>query len=311
MKIVLGIDDAPCSRAALEYLTRVPWSRDAEWRLVSVVQTPVMAHTVPAMSAQALQSTQAQRDEQREWLAGVDCELRDRGFSSRALVDIADPRTRLVEAARAEEADLLVVGSHGRTGLTRILLGSVASYVVTHADCSVLVVKGTPPPASGPMTILLGVDDSACSLEALTFVRGLAWPSGTWLHILSAVPPSRHPFLEAGPVSIRAAREEARIQRDLVSRYEDVAHQAGFVTDSSVPDGDPRVELQSAAARIGAHLMVVGSRGRTGLNRLLLGSVASHVVSHAPCSVLVVKRSKKRGMAPPPWIGAGNGEPPK
>lgn len=52
-----------------------------------------------------------------------------------------DPRTELVESAIAEEADLLIVGSHGRTGIARLLMGSVASYVVTHAPCSVLVVR--------------------------------------------------------------------------------------------------------------------------------------------------------------------------
>lgn len=307
MKIVVGMDDAPCSRAALETLERMPWSRDASWRLVSVIETPVMARTVPMLAPEAVRAMQSQRTIQREWLTGIDLQLRSRGFASRATVDLGDPRTCLMRAAREEPADLLVVGSHGRTGLSRWLLGSVAAYLVVHAPCSVLVARGTQPIAAGrPMNIVLGVDDSPGSLHALRFVRDLSWPEGTRLHLLSVAPTPRHPFLEAGPVSLHVAREQTRTQQDLVARYANQALADGWRCESSVPEGDPRIELENAAQRLEADLLVVGSHGRTGLSRFVLGSVASHLVAHAPCSVLVVRSPIRHG---PATRDAGRVEP--
>jgi nucleotide-binding universal stress UspA family protein len=295
MKIVLGIDESPCSRTALEFMKRMPWARDADWRLVSVVRDPMTVYVMSVMAAEAVEAMQVQRDAQTSWLKGIDDELREAGVSCRATVDVSDARTSLVQAAHDEHADLLVVGAHGRTGLPRWMLGSVAAHVVVHAPCSVLVVKRAfEPRDTRPMTILLGVDGSPCSEEAVSLVRRLSWPRDTRLHLLSAIAPPRHPFVEAGPISIHAAREEARIQQEIVSRYERLARDAGWTTESSVPDGDPRTELVSTATRLDADLIAVGSHGRTGLSRLVLGSVASHLVSHAPCSVLVVKRGARR-----------------
>ncbi|MGH7741085.1 MAG: universal stress protein, partial [Candidatus Eiseniibacteriota bacterium] len=93
---------------------------------------------IPGTLEDATREMQAAR---QETTARLERSLRDRGFKSQAQVVVGDPRTELVEAAKREHADLLVVGSHGRTGLTKLMLGSVASHVVTHAPCSVLVVK--------------------------------------------------------------------------------------------------------------------------------------------------------------------------
>lgn len=295
MKILLGIDDSPCSLTALDYLKQMPWSRHATWRLVSVVQTPAMVYAVPPIAAaEAVEAMETQKVVQREWLSGVDRQLRTAGFESRAMIEEADARTALVEAAREDAADLLVVGSHGRTGLTRVLLGSVAGYAVVHAPCSVLVVKDERPGlGSRPMDIVIGVDDSPYAQDAVQWVRGREWPEGTTVHLLSAVASSGSRFVEANNVALRASRAQARLQQELVSRYERTLKEAGFRCHSAVSEGDPRIELENAARRLNADLLVVGSHGRSGLSKLMLGSVASHLVSHAPCSVLVVKRAPR------------------
>jgi nucleotide-binding universal stress UspA family protein len=70
-------------------------------------------------------------------------ELRNAGLAAEGRVVLSDPRSALEDAAKREAADLIIVGSHGRSGVTKFLLGSVASHVVSHAPCSVLVVKRT------------------------------------------------------------------------------------------------------------------------------------------------------------------------
>src|SRR5262249_61767671 len=82
-----------------------------------------------------------QRKALEELVARAERKLRESGFSTEARVRAGDPRETLIEEARRERADLMVMGSHGRTGLTKLMLGSVSSHVMTHAPCSVLVVK--------------------------------------------------------------------------------------------------------------------------------------------------------------------------
>jgi nucleotide-binding universal stress UspA family protein len=272
MKIVMGIDDAPCSLAALNYLESMPWARKAEWRLLSVVQVPTMVYEIPGVAgAEAMEAMEAQKTVQQEWLAGKNRLLRENGIQSQAIVDEGDARTSLIQAVRDERADLL--------------------DVVAHAPCSVLVVKGARRTTAGrPITVLIGIDDSPYSQEAVQWVRTRSWPADTRIHLLSAVAaPSSH-FVESNSVALRAAREQANVQEELVSRYERSFRDSGFVCESTVPKGDARIELETAAQRLEADLLVVGSHGRFGLSKLMLGSVAGHLVAHAACSVLVVKR---------------------
>ncbi len=77
----------------------------------------------------------------QETAANAERELQGTGLKTEAKILNGDPRTELVEAARAEQADLMVLGSHCLTGMAKLLMGSVASYVVAHAPCSVMVVK--------------------------------------------------------------------------------------------------------------------------------------------------------------------------
>jgi nucleotide-binding universal stress UspA family protein len=94
--------------------------------------------------------------------------------------------------------------------------------------------------------------------------------------------------------------EMVRQAEELTSRVEREFQDAGLATEARVLHGDPRQALVDAATEVGADLVVVGSHGRTGLDKLVMGSVASHVVSHAPCSVMVVKLRAGHGVAGAP-----------
>ena len=144
------------------------------------------------------------------------------------------------------------------------------------------------------MRILIGVDDSAHSNSAVEYVKQAKWPEGTKMFVLSAV---RAPVMvnaevyAPGPyVSDQAFEEAIQYGQELTARVEQELRTAGFETEARVVQGDPRVVIVDTARAVGADLVVVGSHGRSGLAKLVLGSVASHVVSHAPCNVLVVKK---------------------
>lgn len=147
------------------------------------------------------------------------------------------------------------------------------------------------------MKILIGIDDSPCSQAALEFVKKMTWPAGSQIELLCALQPISAPALAGGaPYTdyvAEAWEEQCRVQQELVARLEREMQAAGFKTHAATEVGDPRVVLVDAARTMGADLLVVGSHGRSGLSKLVLGSVASHLVVHAPCNVMVVKRAPK------------------
>lgn len=143
MKILIGMDDSAHSRAALEFVESMRWPAGTQVLVLSVAKPAVVAHSlVDAGGITYLRAVEEESVQQHETLAAsVERELRDAGFVTTVRVASGDPREGIVETARQEQVDLVVVGSHGRTGLDKLLMGSVASHVVTHAPCSVLVVK--------------------------------------------------------------------------------------------------------------------------------------------------------------------------
>lgn len=143
------------------------------------------------------------------------------------------------------------------------------------------------------MKIVLGFDDSPHAVEALQWIRRQKWPAGTRVLVVSAIRAPITAYAEvyapAIPYPSEMVEELTRHQEDLAVRAEAELRESGFSTSSRVLQGDPREVLVDAVRAEGAELLVVGSHGRTGFARLVLGSVASHVVAHAPCTVVVVK----------------------
>jgi nucleotide-binding universal stress UspA family protein len=177
-------------------------------------------------------------------------------------------------AAQAEESqcDLVVMGRRGVHWLERLMLGEAAARVIGHVHCSVLVV-----PAAADMWqrgILLAVDGSRCSDAAAVAAGQLARRCGLPLTVLTV-----------------CASDEMQcdMARDIADRVRDLLRQDGVPADSLVAEGPPHRAILDAAASSDCDLIVLGSHGRTGLDRLLMGSVSQQVVTHASCPVLVVK----------------------
>ncbi|MFQ3666531.1 MAG: universal stress protein [Sphingomonadaceae bacterium] len=177
-------------------------------------------------------------------------------------------------AAQAEESrcDLVIMGRRGVHWLERLMLGEAAARVIGHVHCSVLVV-----PTAADMWqrgILLAVDGSRCSDAAAVAAGQLARRCGLPLTVLTV-----------------CASDEMQcdMARDIADRVRDLLRRDGVPADSLVAEGSPHRAIIDAAARSDCDLIVLGSHGRTGLDRLLMGSVSQQVVTHAACPVLVVK----------------------
>lgn len=196
--------------------------------------------------------------------AGLECEI--------LLGHGEDPFREIVDEADHSQMDLILMGRRDKRDLTRTLLGSTAAKVIGHATCNVLVV-----PRGGSFYgkgILLAVDGSRLADAAAATVAGLVSRCRSKVTVISAAIDAR-------------LSEDART---VVNRAKAWLAEAGVAALAEVRVGAPDAVIAAAAQERGADLIVVGSHGLSGLERLLLGSVSERVIGRAECPVLVVRR---------------------
>jgi len=142
LRILLAIDGSPHSQAAVDEVLRRPWPSSSTIRVISVIQPYTPPATEFVLAGATLEDIRQQQASSAEQIIGLAADaLKATGLSTETRVRQGDPRSAIVDEADEWGADLIVVGSHGRTGLTRWLLGSVAQAVVGNASCSVEVVR--------------------------------------------------------------------------------------------------------------------------------------------------------------------------
>jgi nucleotide-binding universal stress UspA family protein len=199
--------------------------------------------------------------------------------------------TVILDKACAWPADLIVVGTHSRSRLPRVLLGSVSLKLVREAPCSVRV--GRASKHEGPIRLLIANDGSFEAAAAVEEVCRRAWPPGTEIQILGVheVPVAVNGGLIAiGRESYRHVDEQERLWlKHAGERSLEKLRQAGLHASSAIEEGDPKDALVEAAKNWNADAIFMGARGMGRVERLLLGSVSSATVTHAPCTVEVVR----------------------
>ena len=139
MKILMGIDDSKFSGDVLQAVITQFRPEHIEVRVLHVLQPSAPAP--PQMAPGYAPELDEQKEPARELVERIASELRSTGFKVDTAVEVGDIRERIIDSAAAWGADLIVVGSHGRSGISRLLLGSVAEFVARHAKCSVEIVR--------------------------------------------------------------------------------------------------------------------------------------------------------------------------
>ncbi len=191
-------------------------------------------------------------------------------------------------------ADLVVMPTHGRTGLKHVFLGSTAERVVQHSPCPVFVVRerkeGSKEERITIKTILVPVDFSDCSMEALNYSIALAEQTGASLIVFHALylgytyTTDGYAMYDFSAME-KAMRESAEQQ---MREFTSSANFRGVKFETVVKMGWPVEEITNAAKDGNVDLIVTGTHGWTGFKHVLIGSTAEHVVRNAPCSVIVV-----------------------
>jgi nucleotide-binding universal stress UspA family protein len=289
MRILLGLDGSDASLTALDLITVTNWPANSTIRLVRAFELPTDETRIAPSPSDA--------DGDDDWhralfdaVQGLSQPLRRRGNATETIVARGRAADVLLAEAADLSADLIVVGNRGLGVTASALLGSVSATLVDHAACPVLVVR-----APRVSRILVATDGSQ-SAEAIPAVIA-AWDvfRDVPIDVLSVAPPTRPRKGAAFLPGVLGGRRLSDVSDD-VDRHRVMAGEmavnlvaAGWRAVSSVRNGEPALEIEAAAADLGADLIVTGSRGLSGLQRLLMGSVAHHVLLHSRSSVLVMR----------------------
>jgi nucleotide-binding universal stress UspA family protein len=278
-RILVPLDGSRLSEAVLPLAEALARDHAADILLVRALR--------PQPSAEAEIAAQ---QEAEAYLAGMAASLEGAGLPGvdwKVWYDAPD--RAIADAARYNKADLVTMGTHGRGGLTRLLLGSVAESLVRHAPVPVLLVRGELTWTPGAMArILVPLDGSTLSEEVLRVVQGLAGPLDVAVDLLQVIEPIPGPAMIELPGS---ARELADVRPAEAARYlEKIAARLegqGVRARAEVREGAAVEVITRVAQERGAGLIAMTTHGRSGLGRLLLGSVAERVLRAAPVPVLL------------------------
>jgi nucleotide-binding universal stress UspA family protein len=206
------------------------------------------------------------------------------------IVDDGTPQALILSHAEEWKADLLFMGSHGETSAADALLGSITNSVLRHAHCPVLVVR----PGKITRRIIAGTDFSDPAMIAVKAAAKEAARTSAKLTVVHSLDliwtPASYPAMAFGGTPIEMSAEEIReLEAIAQKRLEETLREAHINAETLVTVGPAGSAIIEIASEKKAQLIVVGTVGRTGLRRALLGSVAEAVAKGAPCSVLVVR----------------------
>ena len=289
-KVLLASDGSEEALAAARSAAILAKKFDASLTILNVYAPASQA--LPASSAPGL-NADARREQAQDVIVGETGRTVDQaGVHYVARKEIGHPAETIIGVAEEDGADLIVLGSRGLGDVKRFLLGSVADRVAHHAHCPVLIVRGRGDVAEDDLFrhILLASDGSACALEAAAVAAILADKLTSRVTIINVFQPSPYVAPYGEPIGYCLDdRYIAEIQDDAICSTGHVLDEHGVAFRSRKEIGPPAAEIARVAEEEACDLIVLGSRGLGGFQRLLLGSVSDGVAHHAHCPVLIVR----------------------
>jgi nucleotide-binding universal stress UspA family protein len=301
LRVLLATDGSEPAGLAVDLVSNIAWPDASQITVAHAVETAagLLGGPWPGLAMiETDEIEEAIRAEAQRTVTEAGTRLKRPGLEVETVVLRGRAATAIVDRARGMHADVVVVGSRGHGTIESMLLGSVSAEVVDHAPSPVLVARG-----SRIERIVLGWDGSSCAARAVELLR--TWPifSGSLVRVVSVADvkiPWWSGFPEAGTPQLIPVYADAvnasRMQHEALAREMTAQLQhSGLPAEAEQRDGDPATEILAAANDSEAVLIVMGTHGRTGLRRLVLGSVARNVLQHATCSVLIVRDGPMRG----------------
>jgi nucleotide-binding universal stress UspA family protein len=307
--VLCAIDFSVVSRRAISVAATISRWYDADLTLLHVADaydpTPPGLGPSPGWNLGTPDESRRARimDELRRSISGTGADADADAAHAQLVVREGKRWTTILTEADRLHADLLVVGSHGRGGFDRLLLGSVSERVVRSAPCPVLTVplRAAPMPTGAflPKRILCPLDYSPSSMQALRYALALGQESGASLTVLHAIEwLADDQSRSSAQFDVSAYRqlliEDARAR--LLSEIPDDVRTWCDV-DAVVVFGKSHREILGAADRMDADLIVMGAQGRGAIDSLMFGSTSEQVLRAATCPVLTLRARAESGDA--------------
>jgi nucleotide-binding universal stress UspA family protein len=310
MKILIGYDGSECSAAAIDDLKRAGLPEEAEAIVVAVAEVWLP----PALDVEKIEESakdvHSVLELHKRYMKSSKIVLETEELAHRAQLRLqhnfpkwnvtvettyGSPAWEIITRADGWEPDLIVLGSHGRTAIGRFVLGSVSQKVLTESKCSVRIARGHGETEQVPERIVVAIDGSDASEEAVKEVCSRKWTAGSSARVVivdepmeinligQVIPPIAH-FVEE--VNSKQREKSEQIARVAAEKLKVAGLQASIL----VCNGNPKKEIVYQAEEWEADNIFVGSVGfNSNLERFLLGSVSAAVAARAHCSVEVVR----------------------
>ncbi len=312
MKILWSVDFSRDSKAAIRFLSDIDFPKGSEGLLLHVItkneELRKFAHASDLTNLLGQLRKNAIERVQRNLK-----KLADQFFPAKlqqtVLVKEGSPGEEILSVIHKKQVDLAVLGTRGISGIKRFFLGSVSDWIIQEAPCPVLVARGSGRRVDRGMRVVVAMDGSNEADTAVEFLNQLTFPPKSEIVLFHVVEPidytvvqDDYRILGLGPSGLQELQKWAKeihrrreqAQASLLQKTRKTLSPRKVKVEK-IAVGYAAEEIIKAAYRFRADLIVIGSRGLTGVKRTLLGSVSSRVARHAPCSVLVVRKSQKAG----------------
>ena len=297
-RLLIAIDGSDYAQRAVDFVGALAPESGTELIILMVVEPlpPISIARDPFFGSHTRALIREYLEAQRRTAKGVvdaaAALLRRPGVNVEVLVRLGTPKREIVRISRQRRSDLIVLGARGLGGFMGLALGSVSHYVAEHATASVLVVKAHDDagvvPVGRPWRVVAAVDGSPRSDAVIAFIECLAWSDVVHVRVVTVGEVGR---LVPPEVANAAERRASQIAGHAVERLHAVFPGSEAVTRL----GSAAAEIVELARTWPADLVVVGTRGRTGLRATILGSVSRQILAHAPFSVCVARSADVAG----------------
>jgi nucleotide-binding universal stress UspA family protein len=289
--LIVPVDFSDPSRAAVRHAIAIAKLDGASIHLVHALRFPLLGGSpyevlVPnAVWARFYEEASGQME-------GLRKEVEDSGVAS-VTTDIgesSDPVALVAQAVELHDADLIVMGTHGYSGIKHTCLGSVTERTIRKLACPVLAVKDAKSSTSPVIErILVPVDFSVHSDEAAAHAAGLAARLDASIDLLHAIDFAPEDAAYLTPDALEIDRRMQATARERLSEVAASITRTGVRVEMHLLRGKPAAVIEAIAERLASDLIVMGTHGHTGLSQRFIGSVTERTLRVAPCSVLTVK----------------------
>jgi nucleotide-binding universal stress UspA family protein len=281
-KILVAVDGSESSRNAFRQACRI--ARDDKSWITVLTAIPIFQDQFDVLSMKE-KVTRTLLEEGEKVLTGIIRLAKEEDTIIRPMLKEGSPSEMILDAAEEGNYDLIIMGRRGMSRIERALVGSVTASVISHSSRDVLIVpKDT---ALGWEHILFPTDGSKYSELASGKAIELANSYGSSLMVVSVVDVTDEFSSQAPEAVEELIRKAKRFVEDIKKRANGLKN-----IETLVKEGETYEVITNLARESMSNIIVMGSHGRTGMKRLLIGNVAEKVIGYAPCPVLIVKGAK-------------------